>query len=278
VKDQDVSAGTSLQRGFAIIRALATTNGDGAKLTHIAAATGLAQPTAHRILRALTGEGVVEQDERSKAYRLSVEFFALAARAGHRGNLRDICRPILLRLSAALGDTMFLLVRSGYDAMCLDRSEGPFPIRSFTGDIGGRVALGVGQGALVILAFLPEAEREEIIRFNLPRLLDLGLYDEVYLRTEIKRSLELGYAASHGVGLLPGMAGIAVPVLDRQGRAVAALSVATLAERLNADRLPTVVQILKKEAASVGAQINPFDPVLRRPAQILGGLPIEAPK
>ncbi len=98
-----------------------------------------------------------------------------------------------------------------------------------------------------------EAGREEIIRFNLPRLLDLGLYDEVYLRTEIKRSLELGYAASHGVGLLPGMAGIAVPVLDRQGRAVAALSVATLAERLNADRLPTVVQIL-------------------------GGLPIEAPK
>ncbi|PFH07819.1 DNA-binding IclR family transcriptional regulator [Collimonas sp. PA-H2] len=278
MKDQDVSTGTSLQRGFAIIRALAASSGDGAKLTHVAQATGLAQPTAHRILRALVGEGVVEQDERSKAYRLSVDFFALAARAGQRGNLRDICRPILLRLSAALGDTMFLLVRSGYDAMCLDRSEGPFPIRSFTGDVGGRVALGVGQGALVILAFLPEAEREEIIRFNLPRLLDLGLYDEVYLRTEIKRSLERGYAASHGVGLLPGMAGIAVPVLDRQGRAVAALSVATLAERLNADRLPTVVQILKKEAASVGAQLNPFDPVLRRPAQILGGLPIEAPK
>src|SRR6266571_3377350 len=69
---------------------------------------------------------------------------------------RALCRPALLRLSASLGDTIFLLVRSGFDAICLDRSEGPFPIRSFTGDIGGRVALGIGQGAMAILAHLPE--------------------------------------------------------------------------------------------------------------------------
>lgn len=277
MEDKDSSGGTSLQRGFAIIRALAAADG-GARLTDIASATGIAQPTTHRILRTLISEGVVEQDERAKAYRLSVEFFALAARAGHRGNLRDLCRPLLLRLSASLGDTVFLLVRSGYDAMCLDRSEGPFPIRSFTGDIGGKVALGVGQGGLVILSFLPEPEREEIIRFNLPRLLDLGYLDEIYLRTEIDRTRELGYAASRGVGLLPGMAGVAVPILDQQGRAVAALSIGTLAERLNTERLPTVVQILKKEVAGISARINPFDPVLRRPAQILGGLPAEAPR
>ena len=88
---------------------------------------------------------------------------------------------------ASLGDTIFLLVRSGFDAVCLDRCEGPFPIRSFTGDIGGRVALGVGQGALAILAFCREAEREEVIRFNLPRVREFGVLDEVYLRTEIEQ-------------------------------------------------------------------------------------------
>jgi hypothetical protein len=130
---------------------------------------------------------VVEQDERTKHYRLSIEFFVLAARAGNPSHLRDLCRPLLLRLSASLGDTLFLLARSGFDAVCIDRSEGPFPIRSFTGDIGGRVALGVGQGSLAILAFLPEAEREEVIRFNVPRVRELGALDEVYLRTEIDR-------------------------------------------------------------------------------------------
>jgi DNA-binding IclR family transcriptional regulator len=41
--------------------------------------------------------------------------------------LRERCRPALLRLGASLGDSVFLLVRAGFDAMCLDRWEGPFP-------------------------------------------------------------------------------------------------------------------------------------------------------
>jgi len=215
---------------------------------------------------------MVEQDERSKLYRLSIDFFALAASAGNPGDLRSICRPVLLRLCASLGDSIFLLARSGFDAVCLDRSEGPFPIRSFTGDIGGRIALGVGQGALAILAFLPEAEREEVIRFNLSRVREYGVYDEVYLRTEIERVRQAGYAGRN-TGLLEGMAGVAVPILDREGRAVAALSVGTIADRLNADRMPTVVELLKREAAAIGPKINPFDATLRRPAQSLAGSP-----
>jgi DNA-binding IclR family transcriptional regulator len=178
----------------------------------------------------------------------------------------------LLRLSASLGDSIFLLVRSGFDAVCLDRSEGPFPIRSFTGDIGGRVALGVGQGSMAILALLPESEREEVIRFNLPRVREFGVFDEVYLRTEIQRVRELGYAG-HNTGLLEGMAGVAVPVLDRDGRAVAALSVGTISSRLSPDRLPTVVELLKREAAAIGPRINPFDATLRRPAHSLAARP-----
>jgi DNA-binding IclR family transcriptional regulator len=204
-----------------------------------------------------------------KAWSSSIEFFALAAKAGNPGNLRDLVRPSLLRLSASLGDSLFLLARSGFDAICLDRSEGPYPIRTFTGDIGGRVALGVGQGSLAILAFLPEEERETVIRYNLPRLKDFHLYDEVLLRSEIDNVRRLGYA-SRNTGALPGMAGLAVPILDRTGRAVAALSVATISDRLGSDRLQTVVELLKREASAISAKINPFDPSLRRPSQVFG--------
>lgn len=266
----DAGAKSSLQRGIAILRLLADGNEAGARLTDIARQLGLTPPTVHRILKALADEGMVEADKVSKRYRLGIDLFAMAARAGNPGNLRDVCRPILLRLSATLRDTIFLLVRSGFDAVCLDRSEGPFPIRSFTGDIGGRVTLGVGQGSLAILAFLPADEQEEVIRFNLPRMHGMGFLDEVYLRTEIARVREVGYA-SRSTGLLPGMSGVAVPILDQQGHAVAALSVGTIAERLNDDRMPVVVDILKREAAAVGRQLNPFDPVLRRPAAVLGG-------
>ena len=243
-----------LQRSFAVIRALADAQPDGGRVTRLAKAVGLTQGTVHRILHALIAEGMVEQDENSKLYRLSVEFFALAAQAGNPSGMRTLCRPALLRLCASLGDTIFLLVKSSFDAVCLDICEGPFPIRSFTGDIGGRVALGVGQGSLAILAFLPEAEREEIIRFNVPRIRGYGVLDEVYLRTEIERVRQLGYAGRNS-GVLDGMAGVAV----------AALSVGTLAARLGDDRLPMVVELLRRQAQALGPQTNPFDVALRRP-------------
>lgn len=259
----------AVSRLFAVLRCLGECDEGGERVTQLAQRVGLSQPTTHRLLRSLMDEGMVDQDLLSKRYRLSIEFFALAARAGNTGNLRDVVRPSLLRLSASLGDSLFLLARSGFDAICLDRSEGPYPIRTFTGDIGGRVALGVGQGSLAILAFLPEDERETVIAYNLPRLKDFHLYDEVFLRSEVENVRRLGYAGRN-TGALPGMAGLAVPILDRNGRAVAALSVATITDRLGSDRLMTVVELLKREATAIGAKINPFDPLLRRPSQVFG--------
>ncbi|RMN35427.1 IclR family transcriptional regulator [Pseudomonas coronafaciens pv. zizaniae] len=259
----------AVSRLFAVLRCLGDCDEGGERVTQLAKRVGLSQPTTHRLLRSLMDEGMVEQDLLSKRYRLSIEFFALAARAGNTGNLRDVVRPSLLRLSASLGDSLFLLARSGFDAICLDRSEGPYPIRTFTGDIGGRVALGVGQGSLAILAFLPEDERETVIAYNLPRLKDFHLYDEVFLRSEVDNVRRLGYAGRN-TGALPGMAGLAVPILDRSGRAVAALSVATISDRLGPDRLSTVVELLKREATAISAKINPFDPSLRRPSQVFG--------
>jgi len=265
---KDIGAG-SVSRLFAVLRALGEVPEGGERVTQLAQQVGLSQPTTHRLLRSLMDEGMVEQDARSKRYRLSLEFFALAANAGKTGNLRDLVRPSLLRLSASLGDSLFLLARSGFDAICLDRSEGPYPIRTFTGDIGGRVALGVGQGSLAILAFLPE-ERETVIRYNLPRLKDFHLYDEVLLRSEVESVRNLGYAARN-TGVLEGMAGLAVPILNRDGYAVAALSVATISARLGPSRLPMVVELLKREAAAIGPRLNPFDPTLHRPSQTFGG-------
>jgi DNA-binding IclR family transcriptional regulator len=261
---QDAPGAGMLQRAFAVIRALGEDEADGSRVTALAKAVGLTQATVHRILHALIAEGVVEQDEATRRYRLSVDFFSLAARAGNPSHMRELCRPALLRLCASLGDTIFLLVRSSFDAVCLDMCEGPFPIRSFTGDVGGRVALGVGQGSLAILAFQPEAEREEIIRYNVPRLHSYGMLDEVYLRTEIERVRAQGFAGRNS-GLIEGMAGVAVPILDRSGHAVGALSVGTLSTRLGEDRLPMVVELLKRQAQALGPQINPFDVAVRRP-------------
>ncbi len=265
IEDKAVS---SLHRAVGILRALAANAESGMRVTELCAQLEQTQATTHRLLQQLIDEGLVEQGVPGKRYRLAIDFFALAARAGDVGGLRALCRPALLRLGAALGDSVFLLVRSGFDAVCLDRWEGPFPIRSFTGDIGGRVPLGVGQGALTILAHLPPAEQDEVMRYNVPRIRHMGALDEVFLRTESAKVRAQGYSNINS-GLIEGMAGAAVPVFDCNDRVVAALSVGTLTNRLNEERLPVVIELLQREARALSAQINPFDAALRRPSDSL---------
>ena len=259
------TAVSSLQRAVALLRAL---GGGASRVSEVSKTLGYTQATTHRLLQQLVQEGLVEQLP-DRRYALSLGLFELAARAGERGGLRSQFRPALLRLGAALGDTVFLLVRAGFDAMCLDRWEGPYPIRSFTGDIGGRVPLGVGQGSMTILANLPEAEREEVIRHNVPRLAGTPNIDGVYLRTEIAKVRRQGYADTNS-GLIEGMGGVGVPVFDSRGEVVAALSIGTLSARLKGERLQVVVDMLRREAMALTSQINPFDRGLRRPAEALG--------
>lgn len=264
------SAVSGVGRVFSLLRLVAEAPPGGLRLTDIAARASLPRPTVHRLLRALLAEGAVAFEPRGKRYTLGLDLFLMAARAGDATGLRDLARPTLLRLTASLGETLFLLVHNGYDAVCIERSAGPLPIRSFTGDIGGRVPLGIGQGATAILAFLPPAEQDEIVRHNLPRMRDFGGPDEASLRAEIARVRREGFCGG-AAGLIPGMAGIGAPILDRDQRAVAAISIGTTTDRLTPERRDVIAEMLKREAAAIGRQINPFDPTLRRAGAAMAG-------
>ncbi len=255
----------SAGRIFMLLRLLGEAGPDGIRLTDLAERAALPRPSVHRILRALGTEGVVAFDARTKRYTLGLALFLLAAKAGDVLGLRDLARPTLLRLTASLGETLVLLVHNGYDAVCIERSAGPLPIRTFTGDIGGRVPLGIGQGSVAILAFLPPAEQDEIIRHNLPRMRDYGGPDEASLRAELRQVREEGYCGGAS-GLIPGMAGLGTPILDAEGRAVAAISIGTTIDRLTPERRPIIAEMLKQEAAAISRRLNPFDPTLRRAA------------
>ncbi|WP_429130929.1 IclR family transcriptional regulator [Ensifer sp. 4252] len=268
ISESDTVGSSSLSKAIHILKDLAAHSVEGVRLIDLARRLNLSQPSAHRLLKTLIAEGMVEQMSDSKSYRLSLEFFSIASQARRREGILEIARPSLLRLSATFNDTVFLLVRSNFDAICLDRVEGPFPIRSFTGDIGGKVPLGIGQGSIAILSYLPEEEREAIIKFNMPRIMDRAAIDEVDLRIKIEEVRRIG-AAQMNFEMIEGMAGLGVPVLDRNGIAVASLSIGTLASRLTELRSGTITDLLKSEARAISNKLNPFDPTLRYPASAL---------
>lgn len=248
-----------LTRSFTVIRALAHGKGDAQRVIDIARSAGLPESTTHRILGGLIAEGIVEQCRKTRCYRLSVEFFSLGTVAREPYTHDGFIGDILESLCADLGDSTFFLVRRGFDAICMDMCEGPIPVRSYTGRIGGRIPLGTGEGGLAILAFLPEAEREEVIRANLAiRLEHFEIADdERALRDRIHLAQKLGYV-TRDRGIIDAMTGVSVPILDRVGSAVAALSVGALAQRFQAGRLELVVQRLKLAADAISPSIDRY--------------------
>lgn len=245
----------SIARAASILRALAGHMSSGARLSDVAAATGLHKATVHRILAALREQGLVDKTVDGHRYHLGFELFVLGSTAANRFCIRDMARGGLSRIAEATGDTAYLLMRSGLDAICVAREEGAFPIRALSLDVGNRRPLGVGAGGLALAAFLPDGALESVLAHNAPRYEAMGWSVEG-VRRKAQAARELGYAACDGE-VVPGMASMAVPVRDKAGLPLASFSVAAIAERMPAERRAELASLLHLEARRLEKDIHP---------------------
>jgi DNA-binding IclR family transcriptional regulator len=245
----------SIERAAAILALLADGGEAGKRLTDVAAEAGLQKSTAHRILGTLVRTGLVEQNERDGRFFLGFRLFALGAAAANRYDLVEIADDAMLRLAQRTEDTIYLFVRSGTEALCLDRVSGSFPIKTLTLHVGDSRPLGVGAGGLALLAWLPDEEVERVVRINAPRLAEYVRYDAKTLLSLVQESRELGHTFNDGM-LVSGMRAVSVPIRGKGGRPVAALSVAAIDSRLEADRRAEVVGWLREEARILEGRLN----------------------
>lgn len=243
------SAINSVQKSCRILRSL--TEPRVSRLSEIAAQAGLNKVTTLRILEVLSREGFVKRDDKTKTYSLGNEVFILAAALRDRDDLRARARPSLVRLAAMSEDSVLLSVRSGgTESVCVDREFGPFPIRANYLDIGSRRPLGIGAGAMALLAWQSEAEIEAILPLVEQRLSQYPKVSMTWLRNEIDRSRERGYTVFLNM-LVDRMGAVGVPIFGADGRSVAAISIAALSDRLSS-RMEQLVDMLKREAEIVG--------------------------
>ena len=244
------SAINSVQKSCRILRSLTEPRVN--RLSEIAAQAGLNKVTTLRILEVLSREGFVRRDDKTKTYSLGNEVFILAAALRDRDDLRARARPSLVRLAAMSEDSVLLSVRSGgTEAVCVDREIGPFPIRANYLDIGSRRPLGIGAGAMALLAWQSEAEIEAILQLVEPRLAQYPKISMTWLKNEMARSRERGYTLILNV-LVDRMGAVGVPIFGADGRPVAAISIAALSDRLSS-RIEQLVDMLKREAEIVSA-------------------------
>ena len=252
-----------LDRAVAILKYLGEVDSRGAKASELADATGLTASTAHRIISGLERHGLIERERSTKRYRLGLSLFVLGAQAADGTGFRRLCHPALLRLAAETGDTVFLMARSGFNTVCVDRQEGDYMIDSLTGNVGGQIPLGVGPASQAILAFLPPDEADVIVKANEPLYGKYNTLSAEEVRDQLPEIRKRGYAFDHG-RLVEGISAIAVPVLPQGREVVGSIAINMTSARLLPDRLESLLQLLRKEVAEIEISINPLDFAVRR--------------
>jgi len=225
----DPAQPNAAQKVCAVLRALAAHA--PAALRDLSQAAGLNKVTTFRILNTLAGEGFVRRPAGTQLYDLGPEVAVLATALAGRVNLRAAARPALLRLAAMSGDTAVLSLRAGSEAVCLDRQTGAFPIQSNYLHPGTRRPLGVGAGALALLAALPAAEGDAVVAVMQDRLAPYPNLRPMAVRQGLADARLRGYAVVVDQ-IVERMGGIAVAVRGPDGEALGALSIIALSERI----------------------------------------------
>jgi DNA-binding IclR family transcriptional regulator len=246
----------SLERAAAILRVLAQVGAGGTRLADVAIAIGLGKTTTHRLLNALLDLGFVDQDKATRRYRLGLEIYALAMAAKSRLDVVELARPSLATLAEQTGDTVFLSIVDRYEAVCVDRQVGSFPIRTLTLNVGDRRPLGTGSGSLALLAALPDDEVRQALEVNASRHVTFPGYDVSEIYRLVAETRSNGYAFNNG-RIVSGMSAVAVAAVGADGKPAAALSVAAIADRMNADRRKQIVDLLQREASIIADRLDP---------------------
>ncbi len=237
----------TITRAIRALKLISLHSHTGMRLVDLAQEMQLQRPTAHRVLKALISEGMLIQDAATRRYTLGPLVFELGLASAHQFNLRDIAAPILEELADSTGDTSFLFVRSGNDAVCLSRVQGKYPIQTPAVPVGSRQPLGVSAGGLALLSSLSDLEVSQVLDAVAPRLSVYGNLDAEEVRRQCARAQKAGYAliANRAV---PGVRGLGLPVQNSAGTAVAALTVAATQTRMTEKRVAEILPFLSKAA------------------------------
>jgi DNA-binding IclR family transcriptional regulator len=243
----DVAGAQTISRAIHVLRLIAAHAPDGMRLVDVAREMGLERPTAHRLLKALTVEGMVLQDQGSRRYSLGPLLFELGILATHQFNLKEVSLPVVEQLAEETGDTTFLFLRSGHDAVCISRVQGSYPIQTPSVPLGSRQPLGVSAGGLALLAALPESEIEAVIKAVAPRLGAYGDLDADDVLELCGLAKLTGYAVT-GNHAVPGVRAIGLPIFNAARSPVAAITVAATHSRMSDQRIALILPRLRHAA------------------------------
>lgn len=214
----------AVSRAFAVLELLAR-EAEPVRLTTIATKLEMQKSTAHRILATLIGLQYAQRDPNTGCYYATLRLWELGTGLITYHPLKRAAASYMQRLHESTRETVSLVVLSGDDVLFLDKISGP---GSFGARVGSRAPAPLAAGGKAILAFEPDARA--IIRRARERIKETRSVTVEPILKELQEIRRCGHAIS---SLPPGATTFAAPIMGRDGRAIAAMTIAVPESRLS---------------------------------------------
>jgi DNA-binding IclR family transcriptional regulator len=222
---------------------------EAATLTSIAQRLGQPRSSTHRLLSELVNLGLLFRVG-TATYVPGPRLVRWGEAASGVSDIVRIAQPVMVRLRDSVGESVHLYVRQRNTRVCVAAVEGKYELRHFT-EVGKPLPLSVGASGKLLLAFADSGTQASELR----RVAGAPVTPRAPSLAELTAQLDPiatdGWSMSFGERE-EGLAAAAVPIRDRSGAVVAALSISGPSARLSGRRL----QELRPDLATAAAAIS----------------------
>jgi IclR family pca regulon transcriptional regulator len=245
----------SLARGLAVIRGFSREKRH-MSIAQLSQKTGIPRAAVRRCLYTLARLGYVTTVD-GRNYSLQPKLLGLGHAYLSSTPLVVTAQPYLDRVSDQVNESCSLATLDGEEILYLARSV-TSKIISVTLNVGGRLPAHCTSIGYVLLAHLPEAERERFLsEVKLRPYTERTITDPEKLRDQLHAVRQAGYAIADQLMELA-VRSIAVPVRNAAGTVVAGMNVIVQAGQVSLRDMRTLyLPPLQAAAAELGAQLIP---------------------
>jgi len=227
--------------------------GEPLALAQVAARSGRAKSTVHRMLSSLVYLGFVEQEPDSR-YRLTLKLWRLGVSVLASLDIVKVARPHIESLMRATDETVHMAVLdpSG-DSVYVAKVESPRSIRvqSQLGRLTPSWCTATGRA---LLAWTPEV-RDRVLAGKLASYTPTTTTDPDRLRSVLAQVVRQGYAVTRAEHH-PEMGAIAAPIRDFTGKVVASCGVAIPVFRMDSALTRKCVPLVLQAAEAISGELG----------------------
>ncbi len=241
-------------KAIAILEAMATAKRP-LSVSEIGVLLGLPKPTAHRIVRMLENEGLLQREPGSRRLgpggrlvRLGLDLVATSMQRAPR-------HAILEALSQRTGETCNFGVMAGIHVLYVDRVEAAWPF-GLRFEPGSKVPLYCTSMGKLFLSLLPPRKRAMLLQsIEMHRYTDNTITDLARLEVEMQKIKRSGVSIDNQE-FLAGVVCVAVPVRGQSGQTVGAIAISAPVARMTLEKAVQHIPLIKAAAAQLSSTIE----------------------